>query len=451
LLDYGCGHVLTGIRRDLADFGVEYDNWYSERSLAKNGLIERALTTLRDEHCLYHKDGAEWFRSSAFGDEKDRVVIRDNGSMTYFASDIAYHADKYERGFQHVINVWGADHHGYVARIKAAITALRKDPASLEVLLVQFASLFRGREKVQMSTRAGEFVRLSELVEEVGRDAARFFYVTRRSDQHLDFDLELAKSRSSENPVYYVQYAHTRICGVFRQLEDKGLKFSGDNAEQLADNLTEEQERALTSLLSRYPDIVETSASNREPHQLANYLRELANEFHVYYNTHKIIVDDEDLRNARLALALAVKTVISSGLGLLGVIAALSVDSELRSAVPEPKFDFYKILPEIEVKVPEWEIKSDQSDQEQAFSPGTYVLQVGSFQRYADADRAKAKLALQGIRAKIQRVVINGQDVWFRVHVGPFTEMEKIKTMRMKLIESDMDFILLRIGEAQTT
>ena len=319
LLKYGCDHILAWIRRDLSDFGVEYDTWYSERSLMEKGLIDRALTVLRGRRFVYRKDGAEWFRASELGDEKDRVVIRDNGSETYFASDIAYHMEKYERGFDQIINVWGADHHGYVPRIKAAIVALDKDPNRLEVVLVQFASLFRAGEKVQMSTRSGEFVTLAELIQDVGRDAARFFYVTRRSDQHLDFDVDLAKSRSNENPVYYIQYAHARICSVFRQLEQKGLEFNAAHAVNAVGVLTEERERALTSLLSRYPDIVDAAAHSREPHQLASYLRDLANEFHVYYNTHKIITDDADLRNARLALAVAVKTVISNGLGLLGV------------------------------------------------------------------------------------------------------------------------------------
>jgi arginyl-tRNA synthetase len=322
---YGCDYVLTWIRRDLSDFGVAYDHWYSERSLARTGCIQRALEVLREARCIYQKDGAQWFRAGDFGDEKDRVVVRDNGSATYFASDIAYHADKYERGFDLLIDVWGADHHGYAPRIKAAMSALGKDPDSLEVLLVQFASLFRAGEKVQMSTRAGEFVTLGQLVEDVGRDAARFFYVTRRPDQHLDFDLDLAKSQSSENPVYYIQYAHARICSVFRQLEHKGLGFDGDGAVRVLDRLTEDEERTLTSLLSRYPDVIEEAAAQREPHQLVNYLRELANEFHVYYNTHKMIVDDADLRGARLALASAVRTVIGNGLALLGVSAPVEM------------------------------------------------------------------------------------------------------------------------------
>jgi arginyl-tRNA synthetase len=223
VFELGLNTILDDIRDDLSQFGVVYDEWYSERSLTEKGAVNRAIERLREAGQLYERDGALWFRSSAFGDEKDRVVVRENGQTTYFASDIAYHMDKLERGFERVIDIWGADHHGYIPRVKAALQALGDDPSRLDVLLVQFAILYRGGEKVQMSTRSGEFVTLRELRKEVGRDAARFFYVMRRCEQHLDFDLDLAKSQSADNPVYYVQYAHARVASVLRQAADKGL------------------------------------------------------------------------------------------------------------------------------------------------------------------------------------------------------------------------------------
>ena len=309
------------IRKDLADFGVTFDTWFSERSLTEDGSVERAITRLEASGRIYMKDGARWFNSSAFGDEKDRVVVRENGQKTYFASDIAYHMNKLERGFDQLIDVWGADHHGYVPRVKAALTAMGEDPNRLEVLLVQFATLYRGKERVQMSTRSGEFVTLRELFEEVGRDAARFFYVMRRSEQHLDFDLELAKSHSADNPVYYVQYAHARIASVFRQLNEKGLAWDPAQDHELLHLLTASEEQALLRTLARYAEIVELAALNREPHQIPNYLRELANDFHVYYTTHQFLVESAPLRHARLNLIAAIKQVLNNGLGLLGVSA----------------------------------------------------------------------------------------------------------------------------------
>lgn len=313
--------ILAGIKQDLLDFGVEFDNWYSERSLVESRRVESALSELRSRGHLYLRDGAEWFRSSDLGDEKDRVVIRENGIATYFASDIAYHADKFARGFAQVIDIWGADHHGYIPRVKAALTALGADPARLEILLVQFATLYRHGEKVQMSTRSGEFVTLKQLLEDVGRDAARFFYITRRSDQHLDFDLDLAKSQSQDNPVYYIQYAHARICSVFKQLEGQAYKFEPDSGLETRALLVEKKELVLVNCLMRYPNVIEAAAQNREPHAVATYLKELATEFHAYYNAHKILIDNLSLRKARLALILATKTVLSNGLGLLGVAA----------------------------------------------------------------------------------------------------------------------------------
>ncbi|NOY61593.1 MAG: arginine--tRNA ligase [Gammaproteobacteria bacterium] len=322
VFDAGVDTILHGIREDLEMFGVVYEAWFSERELVESGAVERAIERLKKSDKLYERDGAWWFRSSQYGDEKDRVVVRENGETTYFASDIAYHMNKLERGFERTIDIWGADHHGYVPRIKAALQALGEDPKTLDVLLVQFAILYRGGEKMQMSTRSGEFVTLRELCDEVGRDAARFFYVMRKCEQHMDFDLELAKSQSNDNPVYYVQYAHARICSVMRQQQEKGLDWQRDDGFANLEQLSEPHEQALMSRLSRYPQVIENSALNHEPHQLAYYLRELATEFHTYYNAHQFLVDDSAQRNARIALITAVGQVLRNGLALLGVTAA---------------------------------------------------------------------------------------------------------------------------------
>ena len=317
--------ILDDIRDDLALFGVNYEEWYSERTLTESGAVNRAVEKLRSLGQVYQKSGALWFRSTAFGDEKDRVVVRENGQHTYFAADIAYHMDKLKRGFERVIDVWGADHHGYVPRVKAALQAMGDDPSRLDVLLVQFANLYRGGEKVQMSTRSGSFVTLRELRKEVGRDAARFFYVMRKCEQHLDFDLDLAKSNSSDNPVYYVQYAHARVCSVLRQASEKNIAVEPSPGVDNLDRLTEEHEQALLTALSRYGELVEASALNKEPHQLCQYLRELANDFHTYYNAHQFLVADERLRDARVKLILAVRQVLRNGLNLLGVSAPESM------------------------------------------------------------------------------------------------------------------------------
>ncbi len=321
----GLEAILADIREDLEAFGVRYDRWFSERDLVQSGRVEQALALLDRGGWLYRKEGATWFASSRLGDEKDRVVVRENGQITYFASDIAYHLDKLERGFDHLIDVWGADHHGYVPRLKAAMQALGADPDRLEVRLVQFAVLYRGREKVPMSTRAGEFVTLRQLREEVGRDAARFFYVMRKPEQHMDFDLELAVSQSNDNPVYYVQYAHARVCSVFRQLAEKGWQRDVAQGMDALTRLTEPHEQALLATLARYPETVERAALQREPHQLTHYLRELAGEFHTYYNAHTFLVEDAPLRNARLNLIDAVRQTIANGLGLLDVSAPESM------------------------------------------------------------------------------------------------------------------------------
>jgi len=321
IFERGLNTILDDIRDDLREFGVVYDEWYSERTLAECGAVNRTINRLRDAGYVYEQDGALWFRSSAFGDEKDRVVERENGQTTYFASDIAYHLDKFERGFDRVIDVWGADHHGYVPRVKAALRAMGENPDKLDVLLVQFAILYRNGERVQMSTRSGEFVTLRELRQEVGNDAARFFYVMRKSEQHLDFDLDLAKSQSRDNPVYYIQYVHARVSSVLRQLGDKGLSRDEARGRASLTWLTEPHEEALLVALSRYPDVVESAALAHEPHQLAHYLRELATAFHAYYNEHRVLVPDDALRDARLNLSLATRQVIKNGLKLLGVSA----------------------------------------------------------------------------------------------------------------------------------
>ena len=317
--DLALGDILADIRQDLEEFGVRYDRWFSERSLTDDGAIDHALDLLRKNGVVYTKDGAEWFRATDFGDEKDRVVVRENGAKTYFASDIAYHLNKCERGFEHLVDVLGSDHHGYIARVRAGLTAMGRSADCLEVRLMQFVTLYRGGEKVQMSTRSGEFVTLRELRREVGNDAARFFYVLRSNDQHLDFDLQLATSRSNENPVYYIQYAHARVCSVFRQLREKGLEYDAAHGRASLARLVEPHELALLASISRYPEVIEQAALQRAPHVLVHYLRELANDFHTYYNAHQFLVDDRALRDARLALVTGLRQVIRAGLGLLGV------------------------------------------------------------------------------------------------------------------------------------
>ena len=313
--------IRDDIEDDLAGFGVTFDKWYSEQSLTKSDAIDRALAVLEDRGMLYKQDGATWFRATDFGDEKDRVVVRDNGVKTYFASDIAYHFEKRERGFDLLIDILGADHHGYVPRVRAGLEAMGYKGDDLQVELVQFVILYRGGEKMQMSTRSGEFETLRQLRAEVGNDAARFYYVSRSNDQHLDFDLDVAKSQSNDNPVYYIQYAHARVASVFRQLAEKSLQWDQANGRAHLDLLGEPQEKTLMTTLSRYPEVVELAANNRAPQHLVHFLRDLANDFHTYYNAHAFIVDDADLRDARLYLISATRTVIANGLGILGVSA----------------------------------------------------------------------------------------------------------------------------------
>ncbi len=315
--ELGVAVMLKTIRADLEAFGVHYDCWFSEKELLASGEIEKAVALLKDRGHIYEQDGAVWFRSSDFGDSKDRVVARTGGQPTYFASDIAYHLNKFRRGYELLVNVWGADHHGYLPRLLAAIKALGLDEKKMAVVLVQFVSLYRDGVKAAMSTRGGQFVPLRELRGEVGRDAARFFYVMRKPGQHMDFDITLAKSESNDNPVYYIQYAHARICNVFRELEKRKLEFSPDV--NVMEHLTQPQEEALIKYLSRYRDTLKSAATEMTPHLLLNFLRELAAEFHSYYNHCTFIVDDAAVRNARLVLISAVRQLFANGLNLLGV------------------------------------------------------------------------------------------------------------------------------------
>jgi arginyl-tRNA synthetase len=321
VLDLALEGILGDIREDLEEFGVTFDCWFSERSLSESGSVDRALDALKKAGHAYLKDGAWWFKSTAYGDEKDRVMVRENGVKTYFASDIAYVFNKLRRGFEHLLYIWGADHHGYIARLRAGLVALGGPADSFEVRLVQFVSLFRGGEKAQMSTRSGEFVTLRDLRKEVGNDAARLFYVMRSNDQHLDFDLELATARSNDNPVYYIQYAHARVASVMRQLKERGLAHDAARGLRSLSELVEPQELQLIKRVSAFPEIVRQCAMLRAPHALVHYLRDLANDFHTNYSAHQFIVEDEGLRDARLVLALATQTVIRNGLELLGVSA----------------------------------------------------------------------------------------------------------------------------------
>lgn len=318
--DRALNAILQDIREDLAGFGVEYDTWFSEKSLFTDGKISAAIEDLKKSEHVYEKGGAWWFRSTAFGDEKDRVVIRDNGQPTYFASDIAYHKDKIDRGFDECIDIWGSDHHGYIARVKASLQALNEDPEKLNVLLVQFAVLWRGGEKVKMSTRSGSYVTLRELRDEIGVDAARFFYAQRKSEQHMDFDLDLAKSQSNDNPVYYVQYAHARICSIFRQAAERNIEVGSFESADLS-NLASDQEQALLTALERFPEIVSAAARNYEPHQITYYLRELATAFHSWYNSTKFLDAEEESRLAMLALCAGTQQVLQNGLKIIGVSA----------------------------------------------------------------------------------------------------------------------------------
>jgi arginyl-tRNA synthetase len=319
--DVAVAGILGDIREDLAEFGVRFDRWFSERSLTDSGAVDRAIEALKQAGKAYLKDGAWWFKSTDYGDEKDRVMVRENGVKTYFASDIAYVMNKRDRGFEHLLYIWGADHHGYITRLRAGLAALGGPADCFEVRLVQFVSLFRGGEKVQMSTRSGEFVTLRELRREVGNDAARLFYVMRSNDQHLDFDLKLATERSNDNPVYYIQYAHARVASVMRQLHERGVAHDAARGLASLGKLAAPQELVLIKRICLFPETLRQAAAQRAPHTLVHYLRDLANDFHTYYSAHQFIVEDAQLRDARLDLALAAQTVIRNGLALLGVSA----------------------------------------------------------------------------------------------------------------------------------
>ena len=316
--------ILVDIKDDLAEFGVHFDQWFSEATL--NSKITEALEVLQQKGQLYTTaDGNVWFKSTDFGDEKDRVVKRGNGQTTYFAADIAYHLNKYQRGLDQIVDIWGSDHHGYIARVKAAIAAMGYDPAKLTVLLVQFVSLWRGGEQVQMSSRSGQFVELRELRKEVGNDAARFYYVMRKSEQHIDFDLDLAVSQDKNNAVYYIQYAHARICRMLEKLTEQGKALDLLAGRAAVGRLVEPVEAELLAKLAAYPDIVARAAEQYEPHQLGNYLKELASLFHGWYNEHKVLSEDAELMQARLLLSVSVQQVVKNGLLLLGVSAPNSM------------------------------------------------------------------------------------------------------------------------------
>jgi arginyl-tRNA synthetase len=315
--------ILAGIREDLAVFGVSFDHWFAEQSLYDSGAVQAVIQDLKSQDIIYEHDGALWFRTKDFGDEKDRVVVRANGLTTYFASDIAYHKDKFERKFDHIIDIWGADHHGYVPRVLASIRALGYHEDRFQVLLIQLVNLLRGGKPVAMSTRAGEFVTLREVIDEVGQDAARFLFLLRHYESPLDFDLELAKKQSNDNPVYYVQYVHARISNILKKAEERGYKDIGwqDDFSRI---LALPEELQLIRHMARYPEVVAGSASLMEPHRIPFYMKELAAAFHAYYhdrNRHKVVSDDAKLSAARLYLVSAIRIIIRNGLGLMGVSA----------------------------------------------------------------------------------------------------------------------------------
>ncbi len=312
--------ILDGIREDLALFGVNFDVWFSEKSLYEKGLVESALAFLKERGHAYEKDGALWFRTTAFGDDKDRVLVRSNGVTTYFASDVAYHKEKFDRGFDLVIDVWGADHHGYVPRMKAAVEALGRDREALQILLIQFVNLLRGGHQVSMSTRSGEFVTLKEVLDEVGVDAARFFFAMRRCDSHLDFDLELAKKASTDNPVFYVQYAHARIESIMREAASRKIDIP-DPATVNIDLLVEPEEKALAKRIARFPEEVEKAASELAAHRIAFFAYDLASDFHAFYNAHRVLGVEDAVSKARLCLVEATRVALTNALGILRVKA----------------------------------------------------------------------------------------------------------------------------------
>lgn len=316
ICDFGVGYIMAMIKKDLADFGIRFDNYFSQQKLARSGKVEKTLARLKKKNLVYEKDHALWFKSTQLGDDKDRVLRKSDGAYTYITPDIAYHEDKYKRGFDWLIDLWGPDHHGYIPRMRAANRAMGGEEEALSLLIIQLATLFRAGEPVPMSTREGEFITLREVMDEVGRDVARFFFLMRRRDSHLDFDLELAKKESMDNPVYYIQYAHARICGI---LEYTGKKRIGRGIAKGIELLNTEEELAILRLLREFPSIIEWSARNLEPHRLILYLMELAASFHSFYTKHRVVSDDKRLTAARLLLVESLKTVFSRSLTLLGV------------------------------------------------------------------------------------------------------------------------------------
>ncbi len=322
---FAASEIMLGIKEDLALLGVEFDNWYSEQSLFDSGKVAAAIENFREKGLIYEQEGALWFKTSAFGDEKDRVVVRGNGQTTYFAPDIAYHQDKFDRGFDRIIDVWGADHHGYIPRIAASLKASGKDPAQFSVILVQLVNLLRKGALIAMSTRAGKFVTLREVVDEVGTDAARFIFLTRHYDSPLDFDLEVAKAKTNDNPVYYVQYVHARISSIRRKAAEERSIETTDTDAAAVKRITEPEEIQLIKHLARYPDTISAGAQALEPHRIAFYLMELAAAFHAYYNKHRVLTDDPEMTAGRLYLITAVQKVIRNGLNLLGVSAPESM------------------------------------------------------------------------------------------------------------------------------
>lgn len=318
---YAAGRILEQIKNELGEFGVTFDNFFSEKSLYDRDLVAAAVQTLKEHGHLYEQDEALWFRSTEYGDDKDRVLMRSNGVPTYFTSDIAYHKEKFDRGFERVIDVWGADHHGYVPRMKAAIEALGYDPKKFTILLIQFVNLLRDGEQVKMSTRSGQFVELQEVVREVGVDAARYYFLMRRSDSHLDFDLELAKSQSADNPVYYVQYAHARLCSILQKAAEKGIAVPGVSAFD-PDVIATPEEKRLFTKLAQFPEEVGRAAADLEPHRIVSYVYELAGDFHSYYNNGgRILEESGALRDSHLLMVAAIRTVIANALRLLGISA----------------------------------------------------------------------------------------------------------------------------------
>ena len=318
--DYASDNILNSIKKDLEGFGVRFDRWFSEKSLYDNQLVMRTVNYLKDKGYVYEEEGALWFRSTAFEDEKDRVLIRANGVPTYFASDVAYHKEKFDRGFDRVIDVWGADHHGYIPRVRSAIAALGKDPDAFSVFLIQFVNLLRGGEQIAMSTRAGEFITLKDVLDEVGVDATRYFFVMRRSDSHLDFDLELAKRQSTDNPVYYIQYAHARICSVLKEADTRGITLDIEEGFD-EETLSTPEEKRLAARISAFPEEVEKAALEMAPHVIANYALELAGDFHSFYNSCRILGESDGIMKARLFLAEAAGILLATNLRLLGISA----------------------------------------------------------------------------------------------------------------------------------